>query len=137
MPKRHDAAKIQREAINAAGAMLTDAQASTVATIYPGLKSDGSLVENGTRIYWGGVLKRAAVDLWDTKENDPDNAPNLWEDILYRDGYRIIPEVITVGKVFALNELGWWGDVLYKSLVGDNTYTPAQYSPNWEKVSNG
>lgn len=137
MPKRHDAAKIQREAINAAGAMLTDAQASTVATIYPGLKSDGSLVKNGTRIYWGGVLKKAAADLWDAKENDPDNAPNLWEDILYRDGFRIIPEVITVGKAFALNELGWWEDVLYKSLVGDNIYTPAQYALNWEEVSNG
>lgn len=132
MPKRHDAAKIQREAINAAGAMLTDAQASTVATIYPGLKSDGSLVKNGTRIYWGGVLKKAAADLWDAKENDPDNAPNLWEDILYRDGIRIIPDVITVGLVFAKGEKGWWGDDLYVSLLDANNYTPEQYPRGWE-----
>lgn len=137
MGKYKEAALRQREAMNTAGALLTDAQASTVSTIYPGLKYDGSLVKNGTRIYWGGVLKRAAADLWDAKENNPDNAPDLWEDILYRDGFRIIPEVITAGKAFALNELGWWGDVLYKSLVGDNIYTPAQYAPNWEEVSNG
>lgn len=137
MGKYKEAALRQREAMNTAGALLTDAQASTVSTIYPGLKYDGSLVKNGTRIYWGGVLKRAAADLWDAKENNPDNAPDLWEDILYRDGFRIIPEVITAGKAFALNELGWWGDVLYKSLVGDNIYTPAQYARNWEEVSYG
>lgn len=137
MPKRHDAAKIQREAMNAAGAMLTDAQASTVVTIYPALKYTGELVKSGTRIYWGGVLKRAAVDLWATDENNPDKAPDLWEDILYRSGHRIIPETITVGLAFSEGELGWWGEVLYKSLVGDNTYTPAQYARNWEEVSNG
>lgn len=137
MRKRQEAAMKQREVMNTAAEYLTDAQASTVATIYPGLQYTGELVRAGTRIYWGRVLKRAAVDLWDRKENNPDNAPDLWENILYRDGFRIIPEVITVGKAFALNELGWWGDVLYKSRVGDNIYTPAQYAPNWEEVSNG
>ena len=136
MRKRQEAAIKQREVMNTAAEYLTDAQASTVATIYPSLQYTGKLVRAGTRIYWGRVLKRAAVDLWDREENNPDNAPNLWENILYRDGFRIIPEVITVGKDFALNELGWWGDVLYKSLVGDNIYTPAQYAPNWEEVSN-
>lgn len=137
MRKRQEAALKQREVMNTAAEYLTDAQASTVATIYPVLQYTGKLVRAGTRIYWGRVLKRAAVDLWDREENNPDNAPDLWENILYRDGFRIIPEVITVGKAFALNELGWWGDVLYKSLVGDNIYTPAQYAPNWEEVSNG
>ena len=137
MRKRQEAALKQREVMNTAAEYLNDAQASTVATIYPALQYTGELVRAGTRIYWGRVLKRAAVDLWDREENNPDNAPDLWENILYRDGFRIIPEVITVGKAFALNELGWWGDVLYKSLVGDNIYTPAQYAPNWEEVSKG
>ena len=137
MHKRQEAALKQREVINTAAEYLTDAQASTVATIYPGLKYDGALVRNGTRIYWGGVLKRAAVDLWDREENNPDNAPTLWEDVLYRDGYRIIPETITVGLQFSEGELGWWGEVLYKSKVNANVYTPAQYAPNWEEVSYG
>lgn len=137
MRKRQEAALKQREVMNTAAEYLTDAQASTVATIYPGLKYDGALVRNGTRIYWGGVLKRAAVNLWDREENNPDNAPTLWEDILYRDGYRIIPEIITVGLQFSEGELGWWGEVLYKSKVNANVYTPAQYAPNWEEVANG
>lgn len=135
--KRLDVAKKQREAMNTAAEYLTDAQASTVATIYPGLKYDGALVKNGTRIYWGGVLKRATVDLWDSKENNPDNAPGLWEDILYRDGIRVIPEIITAGLQFHEGELGWWGEVLYKSMVDVNIYTPAQYAPNWEEVAYG
>lgn len=122
----------QRETMNTAAGYLTDAQASTVTTIYPGLKYDGELVKAGTRIYWGGVLKRAAVDLWDREENNPDNAPDLWEDVLYRDGIRIIPETITVGLVFAKGEKGWWGDALYVSLLDANNYTPEQYPRGWE-----
>ena len=76
-------------------------------------------------------MKRAAVDLWDTEESNPDNAPALWEDINYRDGYRIIPETITVGLMFALDEIGWWGDTLYKSKIPNNVHTPEQYPSGW------
>lgn len=92
------------------------------------------LIEHGTRINWKGTLKRAAVDLWDTEKNNPDNAPNLWEDILYRAGHRIIPDVITVGLKFSKGETGWWGDVLYRSKVDANVYTPEEYAANWEYV---
>ena len=68
-------------------------------------------------------------------DNSPDNAPTLWEDILYRDGYRIIPDVITAGTAFALDELGWWGDTLYKSLLDANVWTPEQHASGWEKVT--
>lgn len=136
MGKWTDAAIIQREVMDNAGAMLTDAQASTVVSLYGGLKEDGSLVKSGTRINWNGVLKRAAVALWDRPENNPDNAPALWEDVPYRDGYRIIPEVITVGLAFAKDERGWWRDALYRSLVDANVYTPEQYPANWEVVTN-
>lgn len=112
----------------------TDAIASTAIDVFPTLKEDGALIKVGTRINWKGTLKRAAVDLWDTVENNPDNAPTLWEDISYREGYRIIPETITVGTAFAKDELGWWGDELYKSLIDTNVYTPAIYPAGWEKV---
>lgn len=92
------------------------------------------LIEHGTRINWNGTLKRAAVDLWDIFENNPDNAPDLWEDILYRAGYRIIPEVITVGLAFGKDECGWWEDVLYRSKVYANVYNPSVYPDNWERV---
>lgn len=112
----------------------TDAIASTAIDVFPTLKEDSALIKVGTRINWNGTLKRAAVDLWDTIENNPDNAPTLWEDISYREGHRIIPETITVGTAFAKDELGWWGDELYKSLIDTNVYTPASYPAGWEKV---
>ena len=124
-----------RAMIEAAAGNLTDADASTAAELFPRLKQDGSLVSAGTRINWGGKVKRAAVDLWDRTENNPDNAPTLWEDLAYRDGIRIIPETITAGTAFAKDELGWWGDVLYKSLLDANVWTPEQNASGWEKVT--
>ena len=123
-----------RSIVEQASASLDDKTASTAATLFPRLKADGSLVFAGTRINWNGTVKKAAVDLWDTAENNPDNAPSLWEDISYRDGYRIIPDVITAGTAFAKDECGWWMDVLYKSLIDANVYTPAVYPDSWEKV---
>lgn len=124
-----------RPVIEQATASLDDATASTAPTLFPALKQDGKLVRTGTRINWHGTIKRAAVDLWDTIDNDPDHAPTLWEDLMYREGIRIIPEVITVGTAFSEGELGWWGDVLYRSKLPDNVYTPAQYADGWEVVA--
>jgi hypothetical protein len=123
-----------RPIIEQATASLDDKTASEAAVLFPALKGDGSLVKAGTRINWNGTIKKAAVDLWDTAENSPDNAPALWEDLQYRDGYRIIPEVITVTSAFAKDECGWWGDVLYRSLMDGNVYTPEQYAGGWERV---
>ena len=111
----------------------TDAQASSAVSVYPTLKQDGSLIKSGTRINYNGTIIRAAVDLYDTETNSPENAPVLWETLNYKDGYRIIPEVITVGTAFSKGELGWWNDELYESLVDSNVYTPAQYALNWSK----
>lgn len=128
----------QVQAIRAAMDVLaenaTDAVASITAIVFPRLKENSELVKAGTRINWNGTLKRATVDLWDTKENNPDNAPNLWADLPYKDGYRIIPETITVTEAFAEGECGWWEDVLYRSKVDSNVYTPAVYPDNWEIV---
>lgn len=113
---------------------LDDATASAAPDMFPRLKENGALVSVGTRVNWNGRVKRAAVDLWDIAGNNPDNAPNLWEDLEYRNGIRIIPEVITVGKAFSEGEVGYWGDVLYRSKVNANVYTPDQYPANWEIV---
>lgn len=125
-----------RKMIETLSANLSDADASTSAELFPRLKQDGSLVSTGTRINWGGTIKRAAVDLWDTAENNPDNASDLWENLAYRDGIRIIPETITAGTAFSKDELGWWGDVLYKSILPSaNVWTPEQYPDGWEEVT--
>lgn len=114
--------------------LVDDKTASVAPELFGRLKEDGGLIEHGTRINWNGVLKKAAVDLWDRPENNPDNAPALWEDILYRAGHRIIPEVITVTTAFSKDECGWWGDVLYRSKKDNNVYTPAVRPEDWEVV---
>lgn len=121
-----------RRIVEMAVGSLDDGTASTAATLFPRLRQDGSLIKAGERINWGGTIKRAAVDLWDTSGNTPDAAPALWEDIGYREGYRIIPEAITAGASFALGELGWWGSTLYRSLLDANVWTPDAYPRGWE-----
>lgn len=127
-------ARAQRKALLIAVPSLDDKVASTAADLFPKLKEDGTLVPAGTRINWNGVLKRAAVDLWDTAGNNPDNAPTLWEDLKYRNGIRIIPETITVGLAFSKDELGWWDNEIYRSLLDANVTTPAEYPEGWEKA---
>ena len=121
-----------RSAMDKLAENVTDAVASVTAVAFPRLKENGELIKAGFRINWNGVIKKASVDLWDTEENNPDNAPTLWEDILYREGIRIIPENIPATLKFSKDELGWWGEEIYVSLVDSNVYTPAQYPPNWK-----
>lgn len=127
-------ARLQRQNIILASASLEDKDASRTPELFGKLNQNGELVKAGTRINWNGLLKRAAVDLWDTKENNPDNAPTLWEDIAYKDGIRIIPEVITAGTAFMKDERGWWKDVLYTSLLDNNVWTPEANPSGWAIV---
>ena len=122
-----------RAIVEQAAASLDDQTVSTAPTLLRKLKQDGKLVSAGTRINWGGTVKRAAVDMWDTAENTPDAAPTLWEDIDYWVGIRIIPVTITATAAFALGELGWWDGKVYKSLLAANVYTPEQYPAGWEE----
>ena len=114
---------------------VDDKTASEAAQLFPVLNGDGSLVESGTRINWNGVVKRAAVDLWDTPGSTPDSALSLWEDLAFKDGIRIIPKVITAGLAFQPGEKGWWNEELYESIHPTaNTWTPEEYPPAWKKV---
>lgn len=121
-----------RPLIEKAAESLSDEDASKGSALFPILKYDGSLIEAFTRINWRGEVMKSAAALWDTVENDPDHAPNLWTHLPYRDGIRIIPEVIYLADAFEKDELGWWGDVIYRSKVDNNVYTPEQYPGNWE-----
>lgn len=123
-----------RKIIEQASESLTDAVASEAPELFGTLKYDSGLIKAGTRINWNGVIKRASVDLWDAEANNPSNAPSLWEDIAYKQGYRIIPETITVGTAFSKDEMGWWGDTLYKSVIDGNVWTPAAHVAGWEVV---
>lgn len=123
-----------RPVIEEAVQSLSEQTASTAVTLFPKLKTNGELVKAGTIINWHGVLKRAASDLWDTAENTPDVAPVLWEDIAYKEGYRLIPEIMTAGDAFSLGEIGWWKEKLYESLLDANVWTPDANPGGWKEI---
>ena len=133
MPIRtKEEARAWRKQLDKALPAIPDKEASGSPDLFPTLKQDGKLIKAGTRINWNGWLKQATVDLWDTEENDPDHAPTLWVKINYKDGVRVIPDVILAAEAFAVDELGWWKGDIYKSLLNSNVYTPEQYAAGWE-----
>ena len=95
------ARKMRPYIVQAANA-LDDKTVSLAPELLGTLTGDGSLVKSGTRINWHGKIKKAAVDLWDTAQNTPDEAPDLWSDLAFLDGYRIIPEVFTAELAFSM-----------------------------------
>ena len=125
-----------RAIVEQAAESLDDQTVSTAPTLLRKLKQDGKLVSAGTRINWCGTIKLAAVDLWDIEENNPDNAPALWQEIEYRNGIRVIPAAIPATDPFKLGDYGWWGNDLYRSAYnGDNVWTPEGYPAAWQKIN--
>lgn len=113
---------------------VADQQASTVPSIYRSLSENGKLIPAGTRINQAGTLYRARVDLWDTVDYSPKNVPSLWEEISYKQGYRVIT-VITAENPFSAGEKGWFNDELYESNIANNVWTPETNPNGWKKVS--
>ena len=124
-----------RAAMVTASESLDDKTASTAPEMFGKLKQNGALVKAGTRINWNGVVKKANVDLWDTAENSPDNAPTLWSNLAFHDGYRIIPEVFTAELAFSEGETGWWEQdgCYYTANANGTVWTPAEYPSAWTK----
>lgn len=123
--KRSEAIRL-RGIVEQAAQSLDDRTASEAPTLFQHMKYDGSLIKAGARINWKGTVKKAAVDLWDSEINNPDNAPTLWADIAYHDGIRIIPAVITAEQAFLLDELGWWDGHVYQSKMNGNVFPVTQ-----------
>ena len=127
-------AKVLRAIIENAMAKEDDISASKAPELFAKMKYDGNLIAAGTRIRWKGEIKKAAADLWDTVENDPENAPELWKDINYVNGIRVIFEEPSAADAFEKGEKGFWrkDGRIYKSLIQANVYTPESYPKGWE-----
>ena len=111
-----------------------DQQASASAEAYPGLHGDGRLIRHSTRINRGGRLCRARTDLFDTEENTPEKAPDLWEKLAYENGFRVIPAEIEAGSPFMKGERGYFKGQLYESLLDHNVWTPEQMPSYWKEA---
>lgn len=115
---------------------IPEQTASRMIGFYPAMSDlePGVLIPAGTRINWNGQLMRAAVDLWNAEENDPDNAPALWTGIAYKDGIRIAPETFTAENAAGMGEMMWFGGSVYRSLMDGNAYTPEEAPEAWERL---
>lgn len=123
-----------RKLVELGSQSINDKTVSTAPDVLPRMAYSGELIKIGTRINWNGAIKRAAVDLYDTEQNNPDNAPTLWEDVLYRLGIRVIPETSSPGLAFSKGERGWWGDDIFESTIDGNVWTPESHPDGWKKV---
>lgn len=115
---------------------ITPAEISLHPDLFPRLKGDGSLIKAGTHINWDGVIKRAANALWDTEENNPDNAPTLWNDIEYREGLRVLTGPIPATNPVQVDEICWYKEEKWKNISGvPSVYLPDEYPAGWEVVA--
>lgn len=99
--------------------------------------AEGALIPTKTRIRDdkdASVIWRSNVDLWNTPENSPANAPTLWDKIAYHNGIRIIPDVIPATLAWMNGELGWRDGHVYKSGMDGNVYLPGTQGAPWELV---
>ncbi len=126
-----------RAAMVAASAGMDDRAGSEAPQMFGRLTQDGSLIRAGTRINWDGQLMKANTDLWDTAENTPDKAPELWTEVAYRNGYRVIPETFTAENAFMKGETGYSrADGNYYEAQADGTVFPPQEYPSvWKQVA--
>lgn len=96
---------------------------------------DGHLIPASTRLRWGTRLVAAMNDLWAYSENNPDNAPSLWEEIAYLDGYRVLYGPISASNPVQPGEMCWEDGKLYKCVYHVAcTYRPSEYKAAWEEV---
>jgi hypothetical protein len=105
-----------------------------VVPLYPTMKYNNTLITSGTYVSWGSDIKVALSDIWDLEIFNPDNAPELWDTVKFKDGYRYIPEKFYPTTKFSLGAKGWWEEELYESLIDSNIYTPVTYPLGWKKV---
>ena len=93
----------------------------------------GAVVREGTQIY--RVLQ--AHDSTGNPGWKPSATPALFEVYHTKDPAKAKPYVAPYGTsgLYDKDEVCLWTDgIVYKSLVDNNAYSPADYAANWEKV---
>ena len=132
----------EAEALKAKLAEIAEALPDNLAALHPeiydNLKESGAQVPANNRINWNGVVVKAKVDLWDRPDQNPDNAPELWDELLFSDtNYREIPEIITTELAFGKDEIGYWpkNGKHYKAKRDGVVHNPEVYPADWDEVT--
>lgn len=136
--KRNEAIRM-REIIESAMGHVNDKEGTEVVALFSFAANDdawwdGHLIEAGKRLRFGDQLYRANNAIYAHRHYAPDQAPELWEPIQYRDGYRVITGSIPAFNPVKNEEMVWVNNELWKNVSGiATTYLPSEYPTGWKK----
>ena len=129
-----------REAMDVAGANLTDEKALECVRIYRPWKV-GRVLTKGEFLTYGfnsvGDPQLYKVVIEHTAQADwtPDTSPSLFTAIgLDEDGYPVWSQPTGSHDAYNMGDIVNYKGTLYKSLIDGNTYSPEAYPAGWEVV---
>lgn len=128
-----------REAMDIAGATLTDEQALICVRLYRPWEI-GKLYTVGEFLTYGingvGDPQLYKVVLEHTSQEDwtPDISPSLYDAIgLDDNGYPVWTQPTGAHDAYNVGDIVNYNGILYQSLIDGNTYSPDAYPAGWEK----
>lgn len=135
MGRWYDAAQNVRNAMDAAGAMLTDEQAAEVLVIFPTWATNMEYKVGERRTYEGTLYKCLQAH---TSQDDwtPKAAVSLWAVVLIPDP-NVIPDWVQPGSTNAYmkGDKVRYNGKIYQSLIDNNVWPPDAYPQGWEIVT--
>ena len=127
-----------REAMDVAGATLTDEKALECVRLYRPWKV-GRIVDVGEFLTYGinsvGDPQLYKVVIEHTAQADwtPDTSPSLFTPIgLDEEGYPVWSQPTGAHDAYNKGDIVNYNGTLYKSLIDGNTYSPEAYPAGWE-----
>lgn len=137
MGKFYEAAKIVRETMDKAGAMLTDEQALQVTTLYP-LWDATKTYAVGDRVRYAGNLYRCLQPHTAQETWNPADAPSLWAKVLTSETGEILPWVQPDStNPYAKGDKVTHNGKTWESLVDNNVWEPGAVGTEslWKEVA--
>jgi len=133
-------AQLIREAMDVAGAVLTEEQALECVRLYRPWEvgrvlAVGEYITYGTNSVGDPQLYKVIIEHTCQADWTPANSPSLFDAIgLDEDGYPVWSQPTGAHDAYNTGDIVNYNGTLYKSLIDGNTYSPEAYQAGWEVV---
>lgn len=127
-----------REAMDVAGASLTDEKALECVRLYRPwavgrVVSAGEFLTYGTNSVGDPQLYKVVIEHTAQADWTPDKSPSLFTPIgLDDEGYPVWSQPTGAHDAYNTGDIVNYNGTLYKSLIDGNTYSPEAYPAGWE-----
>lgn len=131
-------AQLIREAMDVAGASLTDEMALECVRLYKPWEvgrvvSVGEFLTYGTNSVGDPQLYKVVIEHTAQADWTPDKSPSLFTPIgLDDEGYPVWSQPTGAHDAYNKGDIVNYNGTLYKSLIDGNTYSPEAYPAGWE-----